>query len=151
MTVCLSVCLSRLTAWSRVLLRHYSHSASRKNPRPLWKPKVPEARHWPLSWARWIQSTPPHPISPRSILIRIILTTTPRSSEWSLQVFRPQLCVFIISPMRATCHANLIAFDFISLVSIEAYKLWSSSLSSFPQLPSSSSLLGPNIHRQNAV
>jgi hypothetical protein len=27
------------------------------------------ARQWSLSWARWIQSTPSHPISLRSILI----------------------------------------------------------------------------------
>jgi hypothetical protein len=27
------------------------------------------ARHWSISWARWIQSTVSHPVSPRSVLI----------------------------------------------------------------------------------
>jgi hypothetical protein len=30
---------------------------------------ITRALHWSLSWARWIQSIPPHPISLRSILI----------------------------------------------------------------------------------
>jgi hypothetical protein len=39
-----------------------SHSASQEIPRLVWKQEVQyrvhKSRHWPLSWARWIQLTP---------------------------------------------------------------------------------------------
>jgi len=40
---------------------------------------------------------------------------------FSLQVFRPQFCKHLISPMRATCLANLILLDLITLIFCEAY------------------------------
>jgi hypothetical protein len=48
-----------------------SHSASQEIPRSLWTPKVHCCRvsHWYLSWARWIQCTPSHPVSLRFILM----------------------------------------------------------------------------------
>jgi hypothetical protein len=42
-----------------------------------------KARHQPLSWARWIQSKPPTPLSPK-IHFNIILPPKPKPSEWSL-------------------------------------------------------------------
>jgi hypothetical protein len=49
-----------------------SRSASQEI-RLLWKPKFiavfTRARHWSLSWAKWIQSTPSHPFSLKSTLI----------------------------------------------------------------------------------
>jgi len=50
-----------------------SHSSSQEFPRTLWKPKFStvftRARHWSLSWARWIHSIPSHPMSLNSIPI----------------------------------------------------------------------------------
>jgi hypothetical protein len=46
------------------------------------------ARHLSLSWARSIQSMPPHPTSWRSILI-LTLPSTPTSSKWCLSLRAP--------------------------------------------------------------
>jgi hypothetical protein len=56
------------------------------------------------------------------------------------------LHAFLISPMHDTRPAHLILLDLITLwTSVEAYKLWSSSLCSLFQPPATSPLLGPNI------
>jgi len=53
------------------------------------------------------------------------------------------LYAFLLSSMRATCSAHLILLNMIALIIFcEAYKLCS-----VLQLPATSSLLGPNIHR----
>jgi hypothetical protein len=61
------------------------------------------ARHWSLSWARWIQSTHSHPTSLRSILILSppLCLGLPRGLFPSGSPSRT-LHVFHISPMRAT-------------------------------------------------
>jgi hypothetical protein len=75
MTTCAHcIVLYWLTTWSRVLLKKLRvRSASQEIPRILRNPKVhyrvPRARHPSLSWAQWIQSTFPNPISLRSILM----------------------------------------------------------------------------------
>jgi hypothetical protein len=50
------------------------------------------ARHWSLSWSRWIQSTPSNPVFLTHF--NIILPVTPRSSLWSLpfRLFQPKFC-----------------------------------------------------------
>jgi hypothetical protein len=84
------------------------------------------SHHWSLSRVRWIQSTPPHPISLRSIPILF--------SHLRLSLPNKIVCTFLISPMSDTCPAHHILLDLITLITFgAAYKLWSSSLCSLLQ------------------
>ncbi|PNF43097.1 hypothetical protein B7P43_G02301, partial [Cryptotermes secundus] len=97
------------------------------------------ALHWSLSRAKAIQSTPPHPISIRSILIlsthlRLGLPSGLLPSLFPTNI----LYAFLLSPIRATCPAHLILLYMIILTMLgEEY--------SFLQPPVTSSLFGPNI------
>jgi len=88
------------------------------------------ARHLSLSWARSIQSMPPHPTSGSFILIL--------SSQLRLGLPRglfpsgfptKTLYTHLLSPMRATCPAHLILLELITRTIFgEKYRSLSSSL-----------------------
>jgi hypothetical protein len=58
------------------------------------------ARHWSLSWARWIQSTPSH--FPK--IYCNILPSTPKSSEWTLPFRFPDKNFISISHLSHACY-----------------------------------------------
>jgi hypothetical protein len=70
--------------------------------------------HWSLSWARSIQSVPPHP----KIHFNIIYPPISQSSEWSLSFWLThQYPICIRLRLRATCPAQLTFLDFMVLIS----------------------------------
>jgi hypothetical protein len=89
------------------------------------------ARHWSLSWARCIQSTPSHPTSLTSIRY------TPSSSEWSLPFRFSDKNMLCISSFSNSCYmphpSHPPLFD-------RPNKVWWSFMQSSP-----SSSLGPHI------
>ena len=126
-------------------------AASQEIPRISRNPKVHYRTHKrppPLSILG--QLNPVH--IPTSHLLEIqpniILPSTPRSPQWSPSLRFPHQDPIhpLSSPMRATCPAHLILFDFITRTILgEDYKSFSSSLCSVLHSPATSSLLGPNI------
>jgi hypothetical protein len=89
-------------------------------------------------WVRPIQFTLSHTISSRSILIlpTYLLLDLPSVLLPSM-FYTNNLYTFLLSPIRATCTAQLILSDLIIIIIIgEGYKSLSSSLCSFLHLPS---------------
>ena len=104
-------------------------------------------RHLSLTWASPIHSIYPHPTSWRSILIlstHLRLGLPSGLFPYSFPTKGP--IHHLSSPIRATCPAHLILFDFITRTILgEEYKTFISSLCSLLQSPVISFLLGPNI------
>ena len=94
------------------------------------------ACHLPLSWASWIQSIPLHPTSWRFILILSSHLCLGLPSGLFPSGFPTKtLHIPLLSPIHATCPANLILLDFITWTILgEAYRSFSS-LCSFQKRP----------------
>jgi hypothetical protein len=100
-----------------------------------------------ISWARPIQSTPPQPISSRSILILSTHLCLGLSSGLFPSGFHTNnLHTFLFTPIRAACPTHVILLDLIILSILgEEYKSRNSSLHNFCHLPGTPSLFGPYI------
>ena len=143
---------SILTPWSTVLLEKLTgFQLVKKFPAfygtRLFITALKSARHLSLSWARSIQSKPPHPTSWRSILLlsshlRLCLPNGLFPSGFPTKTW----CTPLPSSIRATCHAHLIHLDLITRIIFgEQHRSLSSSLCSFLHSHVTSSLLDPSI------
>jgi hypothetical protein len=131
-----------LTPWSRVLLETPTQELCNSFETRLFIPVVTSARYWPLSWARWLQSIPPHPISQRSILI---LSSHPRLGFFPSGFPTKIMYAVLFSHTRATSPANLTLLDLIiRIIFNEESKIWSSLLWSFLHPPVISCVFGQN-------
>jgi len=128
-----------------------NHSASQEISRLLWSPKFHCRDHKSPPLAHILSQTHPFytfpPYFPK-INHNIILSTL-RSSKWSLP-FRlcdqSCACTYHLARVRATCLTHPVVLGLITLIiSSEVYNLWSSSLCSLLQPPTTSSLLDTNI------
>jgi hypothetical protein len=91
------------------------------------------SQHFMEPKARPIQTTPPHPIFPRSIVISSThLHLGIPSGLFHYGFPTNNLYAFLYTPIRATCIAHLIILNLIILIILgEGYKSRSSSLCSF--------------------
>ena len=141
-----------LTPWCRVLLEKLTGlQLVKKFPAFhgtwIFITALTSVRHLSLSWPSPIQSTYPHHISCRSILIlsthlRLGLPIGLFPSGYPTKILYTPLSL----PISATCPAHLILLDFITRTILgEEYKSFSSSLCNLLHSSVTSSLLGPNI------
>jgi len=109
-------------------------------------PCFTRARHWSLSWARWIQSTP-HLICPKYILILSPHIDLGLRSGLFVSCFLIKILYrSIIASMRATWFAHVNLLDLITPeIFVGVCNLWSPLLWSPLQPPATSFPLGPNI------
>ena len=111
------------------------------------------ARHLSLSWARSIQSTPPHPTSCRSILmlsshLRLGLPSGLFPSGYPTKTLYKTL----IAPIRATFPAHFIVLDFITQIIFgEQYRSLSPSHYAVLSTPLSPCPLRPKYSPQHPV
>jgi len=98
-----------------------------------------KGRHWLLSWARWVQSTPSQTVSLISSIIFWYFS--------SIQIFQLNFHINFSYPRACYMTCPFHPLDFITFLSFyEGHKLWSSSFCSRLWPPATSSLLDPNVH-----
>jgi hypothetical protein len=142
----------QLTIWGRVLLEKQIITQAVKEFPTFYGTRkfstvFTRVRHWSLSWSRLIQFSSCHSYFPK-IHSNIIFRPTPKSSQWFLpfRLSDPNfICIFYLS--HACCMPHLSHPPWCDDPNniYEVYKLWSSSLCSLLQSPTSSSGILPNI------
>ena len=140
-----------LTPWSRVLLEKLTSKLrhqSRDSPH-LWNPKVPHCTHKCPPPVPILSQLHPVPTTPSKFLkIHFKLSSHKRlglpNGLFPSGFPTNTLCTPLSSPIRTTCHAQLIHLDFTTrTILCEEYRSFSSLLCSFLHYPVTSSLLGP--------
>jgi len=129
----------------------FHFSVSQEIPHSLWNQKFHNRFH---------KCPPPVPILSQldplhiptsyflKIRLKIILPSKPGSSNWSLSLDFPTktLYTLLLSPIRATCPAQIILLDFNTPTILgEEYRSYRSPLCSYNHSSDASFLLGPNI------
>ena len=138
-----------LTAWSSVLLERLTGFQPVKKFPAFHETRssitaFTSFRKISLSWARSIQSLPPHPTSWRSILILLSHLRLGLPSGLFPSGFPSKTLYAPISPISATCSAHLILNLITRKLLSEEYGSLSSLLCSFLHSLLTSSRLGPN-------
>jgi hypothetical protein len=106
-----------------------NHAATEKYPNILWNPKVHYHVHKSprlVPILRQINKIHTFPSYPSKIHFNIVHPLTSLSSQWLFPSGFPTniLYAFLLSPIRAACHAQLILLDLITLIVLgEEYKL----------------------------
>ena len=134
-----------LTPWNRGLLEMLTSFQSVKKFLAFHETRrfitaFTNARHLSLSWASSIHFPTIH--------INIIFPSMSGSPKWSFPSGSPTKNLYtpLLSPIRATCSAQLILLDFIARRLLgEEHRLLRCSLCNFLHPPVTSSLLGPSI------
>ena len=147
-----------LTPWGRALLEKLTGSKLVKKYPECYETRrfftaFTRARHLSLSWANSIQSIPPHPTSWRSVLILSSHLCLGLPSGLFPSGFPTKtLYTPLLSPIRATCHAHLIIFDYITRTIVgEEYRSLSFSLCSFLHSPVTSFVLKSKFSHQHSI
>jgi len=116
-----------------------SHTASQEITHLLWNSMVHYPLHNSLPLVPILSQV--HPVHSFPPCLPKIHSNTVFPSGFPTKI----LYAFLISPIHPTWPAHLILLDFISLTTFcEAYKLWSSSLCSLLQAPTTNSSLSQN-------
>jgi len=102
---------NKLTTWNKVLERVVVHHLDKKFPICCGNRRCSivftAARFWALSWDRWIQVTPSHPLSFISSLRLFFPVCLDLASSLFLHVSSPKLLTYFLIPLRTICLAHL--------------------------------------------
>jgi hypothetical protein len=103
------------------------------------------ARHWTLSWVRWLHSTSSHLVFKIRFVSILHLCQCFPSGHLRRHVWLGLCMHFLYPPCVLHILPISCSFLLISIIFGEAYNLWNTSLCSLLQPPATPSFLGPHI------